>query len=228
MGKGEQAEVTWLAYGHSRISVDATHSPVASYLFPSCWAEFFKAQAPSDPDIVGCLAGGRGGFRGASESTQKIKDDFRWFPSQKAEMQTDVREVGCKGSEATAQGWGTWRFVGPSCSGRKGRVRPPRAVQHKSQRGVRTAFLTLSHNSHRSSREKSSAENSLLPSSFPKLLNLSLLLVPTALGRRCWVAAGQWSRGNILCHWAPATLMIKLGPEASAKCLPVMHGPTMC
>lgn len=53
----------------------ATSSPAAELRW-----QFSKAWVSLDPDVDG-----ETWFRGASESSHRIKDDFPWFPSQKAE-----------------------------------------------------------------------------------------------------------------------------------------------
>lgn len=60
---------------------------------------------------------------------------------------------------------GLWdrKLRGPSRSGRKGQARLPRAVQHQSPEGVRTALPTLSHSGHCPRRQEVSAENRAPP-----------------------------------------------------------------
>lgn len=143
----EKAEVTWFIRSPRALLLNRGFQGTGNL---GCWCYW--------------LFGWRKGwFRGASELAWKIKDDFQWFPARKQSCGLICKRSRLRGKWGHSPGQGPWSSVGLSCSGRRRRAWPPRAVQHQSQRGVRTALLTLSHSSHCWSQEEGSAEKSPPP-----------------------------------------------------------------
>lgn len=144
----------------------------------------------------------------------------------------DVRGGGCEGGEAKAQGWGDQEVLWAPLVQRRGQPGLPRApdVNPKGEwEGLSDSFPQRPLPG---TGRKAQLRAALLPNSFPKLLNLSLTPVPTALGED--IPRGESNGDTGVSPAAPqphAPLNLDQMPVPSA-CLPCACpcglNPTLC
>ena len=79
-------------HSHPQVRDDVTQSPAAEPLLPQLLNSAGRQSFSRHRYLwtLMLLAGGEEWFREASETTQKIKAEFLWLPSQKAELQTEM------------------------------------------------------------------------------------------------------------------------------------------